>query len=55
MAKMGSGKFYTGEGPPSFEKMEKPVWRPKGRQLNKFRSILFTLKLFSSYLILPLV
>ena len=38
-----SGKSHTGEGPPSFKKLEKPVRRPKGRQLNKFRSMLFTL------------
>ena len=31
---------YTGEGSAGFEKLEKPVWRPKGRQLNKFRSML---------------
>ena len=36
------GKSYTGEGSGHFEKLEKPVWRPKGRQLNKFRSMLFT-------------
>ena len=33
------GKSYTGEGSASFEKLEKPVWRPKERQLNKFRSM----------------
>ena len=31
------GKSYTGEGSASSEKLEKPVWRPKGRQLNKFK------------------
>ena len=36
------GKSFIGEGSPSFKKLEKPVWRPKGRQLNKFRSLLFT-------------
>ena len=36
------GKSYTGEGSSSFEKVEKPVWRPKGRQLNKLRSMIFT-------------
>ena len=38
-----AGKSYTREGSASFEKQEKPVWRPKGRQLNKFRSVLFTI------------
>ena len=38
-----AGKSYTGEGWDSFEKLEKPVWRPKGRQHNKFRSMLFTI------------
>ena len=33
---------YSGEGSGPFEKLEKPVWRPKGRQLNKLRSLLFT-------------
>ena len=37
------GKSYTGEDSGSFEKLEKPVWRPKGRQLNKFRSMLFNI------------
>ena len=32
-------KTHTGEGSASSEKLEKPVWRPKGRQLNKFRSM----------------
>ena len=36
-------KSYTGEGSASFEKVEKHVWRPKGRQVNKFRSMLFTI------------
>ena len=36
------GKSYTGEGSASFENLEKPVWRPKGRQLNKFSSVLLT-------------
>ena len=36
------GKTYTGEGSASSEKLEKPVWRPKGRQLNKFRSMQIT-------------
>ena len=31
------------EGSASFEKLVKSVWRPKGRQLNKFRSMLFTI------------
>ena len=35
-------KSYTGEGSASIKKLEKPVWRPKGRQLNKFRSMLLT-------------
>ena len=35
-------KSYTGEGSASTKKLEKPVRRPKGRQLNKFRSMLFT-------------
>ena len=35
-------KSYTGEGCASFKKLEKPVWRPTGRQLNSFRSMLFT-------------
>ena len=26
-----------GEGSASFEKIEKPTWRPKGRQPNKFK------------------
>ena len=38
-----SRKSYTGEGSASFEKLEKPIWRPKGRQLNKFRSNIFTI------------
>ena len=37
------GKYYTGEGSASFETLEKPVWRPKGRQLIKFSSMLFTI------------
>ena len=32
-------KSYTGEGSGRFEKLAKPVWRPKGRQLNKFRKM----------------
>ena len=36
-------KSYTGEGCASFKKLEKPVWRPTGRQLNSFRSMLFTM------------
>ena len=36
-------KSYTGESSASFDKLEKPVWRPKGRQLSKFRSMLFTI------------
>ena len=43
-----AGKSYTGEGSPSIKKLEKPVWRPKGRQLNKFRSMQFT---FINYLL----
>ena len=31
------------EGWASFRKLDKPVWRPMGRQLNKFRSMLFTI------------
>ena len=31
------GKSNTREGSASLEQLEKPVWRPKGRQLNKFR------------------
>ena len=38
-----SKKSYIGEGSASFKKLEKPVWRPKGRQLNKFRSLLLTI------------
>ena len=38
-----SGKSNTGEGSGYFEKLETPVWRPKGRQLNKFRSMLITI------------
>ena len=34
-------KYYTGEGSACFKKLEKPVRRPKGTQLNKFRSKLF--------------
>ena len=37
-----TGKSYTGEELASFKKLEKPVWRLKGRQLNKFKSMLFT-------------
>ena len=37
-------KSYTGEDSGCFEKLEKLVWRPKERQLNKFRSMLFTKK-----------
>ena len=38
------GKSYTREGSAtSFEKLEKPVWRPKGGQLSKFRRMLFTI------------
>ena len=64
-----AGKYLTGESSASFESWKKTVWRPKGRQLNKFGSLLFTImitmlhitklsflwspKLFSSYLILP--
>ena len=36
------GKTYTGEGSASSEELEKPVWRPKGRQLNKLRSMQIT-------------
>ena len=32
-----TGKSYAGEGSASFEKLEKPVWRQKGRQLHKFK------------------
>ena len=35
-----AGKSYTGEGSARFEK---PVWRLKGRQLNKFRRMLLTI------------
>ena len=35
-------KYYAGEGSASFETVEKPVWRPKGRQLNQFRKMLLT-------------
>ena len=38
-----AGKSYTGEGSASTKKLEQPVWRPKGRQLNKFRSMLLTI------------
>ena len=38
--KQQAEKSYTGEGSASTKKLEKPVWRPKGRQLNKFRSML---------------
>ena len=38
-----SEKSYTAECLASFEKLEKPVWRPKGNQRNKFRSVLFTI------------
>ena len=34
-----AGKSYTEESSGSFEKLEKPVWRPNGRQLNKFKSL----------------
>ena len=37
-----AGKSYTGEGSGRLEKLEKSVWRPKGRQPNKFKSILFS-------------
>ena len=37
-----SGKTYTSEGSASLKKLEKSVWRPKGKQLNKFRSMIFT-------------
>ena len=37
------GKIKQGKASASFKKLEKPIWRPKGRQLNKFRSMLFTL------------
>ena len=40
-------KSFTGKGWASFEKLEKPVWRQKGRQLNKFRSMLFTAMIMS--------
>ena len=36
-------KSYTGEGSASLEKLEKPVWRPKGRQLNKIRTMQITI------------
>ena len=35
------GKSYTGEGSASFKKLKKTVWRPKGRQLDNFRGMLF--------------
>ena len=38
-----SGKSYTGEGSASFIKLEKPVWRPKGRQFDKLSSMLLTM------------
>ena len=45
-----AGKSYSGEGSASFGKLEKPVWRPMGRKLNKFRSLLFTImKQISAY------
>ena len=31
-----TGKFKTGDGSAFFVSLEKPVWRPKGRQLSKF-------------------
>ena len=34
-----TGKTYTGEGSASLKKLEKPVWRPKGRQRNNFKSL----------------
>ena len=37
------GKSYTGEGSASTKKLEKPVWRPEGRQFNKFRVMLLTI------------
>ena len=37
------GKYYTEEGSASFQTLEKPVWRPKGRKFIKFRSMLFTI------------
>ena len=69
------GKSYTGEGSAILEKLEKPVWRPEGGQLNQIQkysiyynenkllvitklsklSSLWSPKLFSNYLILPLV
>ena len=46
-------KSYTGEGLTSFEKVKKPVWRPKTKHLNKFRSMLFT-KMKTNWFILEL-
>ena len=43
LSKTRPGKSYTGEGSGSFEKLENLFWRPKGRQQNKFRSVLFTI------------
>ena len=46
MVKVGTkitGKYFTGEGSASFEKLEKPVRTPNGRQLNKLKSMLFTI------------
>ena len=39
---LGQGNIIQGEGSASNKKMEKPVWRPKGRQLYRLRSMLFT-------------
>ena len=38
------GKSYTGEGSGRFEKLEKPAWKPKGRQLYKLE-VCYLLKL----------
>ena len=47
-----SGKSYTGEGSASTKKLEKPVWRPKGRQLNKFRGMLLTMMKTNCFILL---
>ena len=47
---VNSEKSYTGEGSACFKKLEEPVWRPKGRQLNKFRSVPFNLTKTNCYL-----
>ena len=35
------GDLVQGEGSASIKKLEKTVWRPNGKQVNKFRRMLF--------------